>query len=144
MSGSHVIRYLSHEWSGIQSDFCIKQPLMKTSKSNRDLSSGCFCNSEWVQALSYLSFINRFSETVTSQHQLRGWLRRKQQLLLTAGWKRRNRQIRLTHKISSYLVRLYSSVNTAMVSILKRLLSLEENCKYSLMVTSQQQHWREN
>ena len=38
MTGSHVVRYWSHEWSEIWSDFCIEQTLMRTSKSNGGFS----------------------------------------------------------------------------------------------------------
>ena len=65
-SGSHVVRYSSHEWSGIWSDLCIEQILMRTAKSNGGLSGGRFRNGEsahkcWVQTLSQLSLINRLS-----------------------------------------------------------------------------------
>ena len=65
-SGSHVVRYSSHEWSGIWSDLCIEQTLMRTAKSNGGLSGGRFRNSEsahrsWVQTLSHLSLINSLS-----------------------------------------------------------------------------------
>ena len=32
MTGNHVVRYSSHEWSRIWSDLCIEQTLMGTSK----------------------------------------------------------------------------------------------------------------
>ena len=33
ITGSHVLRYSSHEWSGIWSDLCIEQTLMRTHQS---------------------------------------------------------------------------------------------------------------
>ena len=45
-SGSHVVRYSSHEWSGIWTDLCIEQTLMRESKSDGGLSGGRFRNSE--------------------------------------------------------------------------------------------------
>ena len=70
-TGSHVVRYSSHECSGIWSDLCIEQTLMRTSKSNGGLSGGRFRNGEsahrcWVQTLSHLSLINRLSQKVAS------------------------------------------------------------------------------
>ena len=38
MTGTHIARYWSHEWSEIWSDFCIGQTLMRTSKSNGGFS----------------------------------------------------------------------------------------------------------
>ena len=65
-SGSHVVRYSNYEWSGVWSDLCIEQTLMRTAKSNGGLSGGRFRNGEsahkcWVQTLSHLSLINRLS-----------------------------------------------------------------------------------
>ena len=56
---------------GIWGDLYIEQTLMRTSKSNGDLSGGRFHNGEpahrcWVQTLSHLSLINCLSETVAS------------------------------------------------------------------------------
>ena len=70
---SHVVRYSSHEWSGIWTDLCIEQTLMRTSKSNGGLSGGRFRNGEsahrcWVQTLSHMSLINRLSQQVKSQN----------------------------------------------------------------------------
>ena len=68
-TGSLVVRYSSHEWSGIWSDLCIEQTLMWTSKSNGGLSGGRFRNGEferWVQTLSNLSLINRLPQKVAS------------------------------------------------------------------------------
>ena len=70
-TGSHVVRYSSHEWSGIWRDLCIEQTLMRTSKSNGGLSGGRFRNGEsahscWVQTLSHVSLINRLSQKVAS------------------------------------------------------------------------------
>ena len=58
---------MSHEWSGIWSDMCIEQTLMRTSKSDGGLSGGRFRNGEsahrcWIQTLSHLSLINRMSQ----------------------------------------------------------------------------------
>ena len=44
MTGNHVVRYSSHEWSRIWSDIYIEQTLMRTSKSNGCLSGGRFLN----------------------------------------------------------------------------------------------------
>ena len=39
MTGSHVVRYLSHEWSGIWNNLCIEQTLMSSSKSKSSIHS---------------------------------------------------------------------------------------------------------
>ena len=62
-----MIRYSSYEWSGIWSDLCIEQTLMRYSKSDGGLSGGRFRNGEsahrcWVQTLSHISLINRLSQ----------------------------------------------------------------------------------
>ena len=54
LNGSHVVRYSSHEWTGIWSDLSIGQTLMRYSKSDGGLSCGRFRNGElahriWVQ-----------------------------------------------------------------------------------------------
>ena len=72
-NGSHVVRYSSHEWSGIWSDLTIEQTLMRTAKSEGGPSGGRFRNGEsahrcWVQTLSHLSLINRLSEPSSSSH----------------------------------------------------------------------------
>ena len=66
--GSHVVRYSNHKWSGIWTDLCIEQTLMRTSKSNGGLSGGRFRNGDsahrcWVQTLSHLSMINSLMQT---------------------------------------------------------------------------------
>ena len=67
LHGSHVIRYSSFEWSGIWSDLCIEQTLMRYSKSDGGLTGGRFRNGDsahkcWVQTLSHVSLINRMSQ----------------------------------------------------------------------------------
>ena len=67
MHGNHVIRYSSFEWSGIWSDLCIEQTLMRFSKSDGGLTGGRFRNGDsahkcWVQTLSHISMINRLSQ----------------------------------------------------------------------------------
>ena len=64
-TGNHVVRYSSDEWSGIRTDLCIEQILMRTSKSNGGLLRGRFRNGEsahrlWVQTLSHSLLISRF------------------------------------------------------------------------------------
>ena len=68
-TGNHVVRYSSDEWSGIWTDLCIEQTLMRTSKSNGGLSERRFRNGEsahrlWVQSLSHSSLIDRLSQKV--------------------------------------------------------------------------------
>ena len=68
LSGTHVVRYSSYEWSGIWSDLSIEQTLMRTAKSDGGLSGGRFRNGEsayrcWVQTLSHMSMINRLSSS---------------------------------------------------------------------------------
>ena len=75
MTGSQVVRYTSHEWPGIWRDLCIVQASMNTSKSNGGLSGEPFRNGEslhrgWVQTLSHLSLIKRFSETVDTSSEV--------------------------------------------------------------------------
>ena len=70
--GSHVVRYSSHESSGIWSDLCIEQTLLRSSKSDGGLSGGRFRNGEsahrcWVQTLSHMSLINRLSQKAKTE-----------------------------------------------------------------------------
>jgi hypothetical protein len=65
--GNHVVRYSSHEWSGIWCDMCIEQTLMKAAKSEGGLSRGRMRNSVsgykcWVLTLSHFSDVNRGME----------------------------------------------------------------------------------
>ena len=115
-TGSHVIRYSSHEWSGIWSDVCIEQTLMRSSKSDGGLSGGRFRNSEsahrrWVQTLSHMPLINRLSQKsaeVESQavHRelgaARDLLMKKQSSLLVIGYKKCILLMSLIVKILSF------------------------------------------
>ena len=127
---------------------------MSSSKSNGGLSSGHFRKGEsarrcWVQTLSHLSLINCLPKTVasTATHRDLALAQRlaDEKAIAVNSWLEEMEPFdKINAQISSYLFQLDSSVKTVIVSILKRLLSQEENFKYSLMVTSQQQHWREN
>lgn len=70
---NHVVRYSSHEWSGIWSDLCIEQTLMKAAKSEGGLSRGRMKNSNsghkcWVQTLNHFSKVNQLMEADVEQH----------------------------------------------------------------------------
>ena len=147
---SQFARYSSHKWLGIWSDLYIEQTLMRTSKSNGGLSGVRFHNGEsahrfLVQTLSHLSLINRLSETVASTATHRN-LALAQRLADDKAialeemepFDKINAQNILISFSTGFISRDGDGINP------EKSLESGKNCKYILMVTSQQQHWREN
>ena len=140
---------------GIWSDLYIEQTLIRTSKSNGGLSDGRFRKGEsahrfWVQTLSHLSLINRLSETVasTATHRnlaLAQRLADDKAIALANSWLEEmesldkiNAQNILISFSTGFISRDGDGINP------EKSFDSGKNCKYSLMVTSQQQHWKEN
>ncbi|KAI4830959.1 hypothetical protein KUCAC02_002560 [Chaenocephalus aceratus] len=83
--GNHVVRYSSHDWSGIWCDICIEQTLMKSAKSEGGLSRGRMRHSDsghkcWVLALNHFSNVNqRMEESDSGAQEMTQSMLREQQ-----------------------------------------------------------------
>ena len=71
--GNHVVRYSCYEWSGTWCDSCIEQTLIKSAKSEGDLTRGRMRNSDsghkcLVQILNHFSDVNHLMEVAVKKH----------------------------------------------------------------------------
>ena len=58
-TGSHVVRYNDHEWSGIWTDLCIEQKYVRPSKSQGGPDRGRMKNAEsghrmWLETMDHM------------------------------------------------------------------------------------------